>query len=116
MDVGIPACWFGDGASEDINRADNDGRIPLHLAVEARRENNVRLLHRKGAGESITLMDNDGKTPLHLAVAAGEETSYFCPWCRRVIGMWVCYTFDLRIRWVIFRGSGCSRTICSKLQ
>ncbi|QMV46176.1 hypothetical protein HC358_03815 [Wolbachia pipientis] len=48
-----------------INDITNNGRTPLHLAIQGNKLNTVELLLRKGA--SIAVKDKNGKTPLDLA-------------------------------------------------
>ncbi|WP_338405958.1 ankyrin repeat domain-containing protein [Wolbachia endosymbiont (group A) of Longitarsus flavicornis] len=52
-----------------INDITNNGRTPLHLAIQGNKPSTVKLLLNKGA--NINAKDKDGKTPLDLAVQEG---------------------------------------------
>lgn len=52
-----------------------DGWTPLHLAVQARRTDVVRLLLIKGANK--TLKNKDGLTPLDLCLYSGQDTKTY---------------------------------------
>ena len=57
----------------NINLRDNDGRTPLHLAIQYyHRQAFDRILARL---PNINLRDNDGRTPLHLAVQLSYESA-----------------------------------------
>ncbi|XP_028131929.1 uncharacterized protein LOC114327487 [Diabrotica virgifera virgifera] len=49
-----------------INDITNNGRTPLHLAIQGNKPSTVKLLLKKGA--SIAVKDKNGKTPLALAI------------------------------------------------
>jgi len=48
----------------DVNAKDNEGKTPLHLAVEKTRIEKVELLISKGA--DVNAKANNGNTPLHF--------------------------------------------------
>nr|WP_253309278.1 ankyrin repeat domain-containing protein [Rickettsia endosymbiont of Ceutorhynchus assimilis] len=52
-----------------INDITNNGRTPLHLAIQGNKPSTVKLLLNKGA--NINAKDKDGKTPLDLAMQEG---------------------------------------------
>ena len=56
-------------AGEDINKQDNEGKTPLHYALQ-HTPNAVRELLEAGA--NVNIQDNKGMTPLHVAVLYNE--------------------------------------------
>ena len=55
----------------DVNAKDEDGRTPLHWAVESADEDAVDSVLLMGANTNAK--DKDGRTPLHLAVESADE-------------------------------------------
>ena len=53
----------------DVHAKDNEGKTPLHWAVEQDTSGTVEVLLNRGA--DVHAKDNEGKTPLHTA-ASGE--------------------------------------------
>ncbi|MEO0202771.1 MAG: ankyrin repeat domain-containing protein [candidate division WOR-3 bacterium] len=54
----------------DINIKNNNGKTPLHIAVENEYEDIVKLLLEKNV--DVNIKDNEGNTPLHKAVKNGN--------------------------------------------
>ena len=54
------------GARADPNRADNDGKVPMHYAAQYGQKNLIIPL--LNAGAELCVADADGMTPLHWAV------------------------------------------------
>ena len=50
----------------DVNQKNDEGRTPLHLAVEIANKKIVKLLIEKGA--NVNSIDNEGFTPLDMAI------------------------------------------------
>ncbi|CAI7799240.1 unnamed protein product, partial [Closterium sp. NIES-54] len=75
----IYAAWTGDmaqlqqllAAGAKADRADYDGRTPLHLAAAGGHNDLVRLLLLEGA--QVSAVDNFGTTPLLEALRAGHD-------------------------------------------
>ncbi|MFC1765249.1 ankyrin repeat domain-containing protein [Planctomycetota bacterium] len=55
----------------DVNAKDENGRTPLHFAVESAKNVIIEVLLDKGA--NINAKDKDGRTPLHLAAESADE-------------------------------------------
>jgi ankyrin repeat protein len=57
----------------NLDIKDNDGRVPLHLAVMSKRY--VTLQELSDTGALLDIQDNDGNTPLHLAALQGDVSA-----------------------------------------
>lgn len=69
-DVGLAGKLL-DAGGVDVNKAYDDGRFPVHLAVE--QGGKAMLAQLLKAGASVNSQDGAGYTPLHLAVRKGNE-------------------------------------------
>mmetsp|Transcript_8607 Transcript_8607/g.35869 ORF Transcript_8607/g.35869 Transcript_8607/m.35869 type:complete len:472 (+) Transcript_8607:201-1616(+) len=56
----------------DVNQRDEEGRTPLHVAMECGNEGAVKILVSCGADD--TEKDAEGRTPQEIAVACGKRT------------------------------------------
>ena len=58
----------------DLDKQDNDGNIPLHLAAVkgSQHEKLVKSLIEKGDKEQLSRQNNKGNTPLHIAAKTGH--------------------------------------------
>ena len=57
-------------AGANINKANADGKTPLHIAAENGHKSVAGILITKGA--DVNARDNKGRTPLHLATQEGH--------------------------------------------
>ena len=62
---------------DQINKQDKLGRTPLHMAVEAEREDMIERLIQLGA--SLEIRDNEGRTPFYLAIKIAENNDNNAP-------------------------------------
>ena len=58
----------------EVDKMDNSGRTPLHLAAVRRSSSKIIIILLKKRAQ-VNLKDNSGKTPLHYAAMEGPVVS-----------------------------------------